>query len=57
LTEHLIDQRGLAVIDVSDNGDIAEVRTFHLWVQLWDRGAANALFSSHLGQFDTDSLL
>src|SRR6185312_8814050 len=29
LTEHLIDQRGLAVIDVGDDGDIAEVRTFH----------------------------
>jgi hypothetical protein len=29
LTQHLIDEGGFAMIDVSDNGDIAEVRTFH----------------------------
>ena len=39
LAQHLIDQRRLAVIDVGDDGDIAEVSTFHCVVISKKRGS------------------
>ena len=33
LPEHLIDQGGLAVVDVGDDGDVADVVPLHVWVR------------------------
>ncbi len=57
LTEHLIDQGGLAVIDVGDDGDIAEVRTFHCAVNSMSAALWRRFFSSYSGHFEADSLL
>ena len=31
LLEHLVDERRLAMVDVRDNGNVAEIRLFHIF--------------------------